>query len=93
MTFGISQLLLDVLLLTIFKFSSTVNVFKTPLFSGTKVIPDLEITYGLTYKSLFSNKGYYELTLASNTSEWNNQVYNKSQIIRLVRDKVLFIYI
>ena len=34
-----------------------------------------QATYGLTYKSLFSSKGYYQLTLAKSSSEWNNDIY------------------
>ena len=33
-----------------------------------------QATYGLTYKSLFSSKGYYQLTLAKSSSEWNNDI-------------------
>ena len=37
---------------------------------------------GFTYKSLFSENGYYELTLGRNQSAWDSYVYNKIENIK-----------
>ena len=43
-----------------------------------------QFTYGLSYKSLFSEKGYYLLTLAQNQSVWDAYVYNKINNVKNV---------
>ena len=41
-----------------------------------------QITYGLTYKSLFSSNGYYLITGATNRSEWISSVYTKNNSLK-----------